>query len=101
MRYLTGKPIRKPQKTNDQMESQDEPSIEKSSEMNKNGEDLPVSESYPDLTPLNRTTYSRRIGLVIVLLALAASSWFCFIGPGSTLLENNLQKLKWRTQNLI
>ena len=94
MRYLTGKFVRKPQNLkNNKLGTQNDSPKNLSSEKAKDGEDLFRSELYPDYSPLNRPAYIRRIGLLLVLFALAASSWFCFIGPGSSVLENNLQKM--------
>jgi hypothetical protein len=92
MRYLTGKFERKPKK-----QSLPSPGAQyrpiKDSNSSDSGEDLFRSELYPDNLPLRRPTIARRVGLILVILAFVASSWFCFLGPGSSILETNLRKL--------
>jgi len=80
MSYLSGK-------------KQNQNKNNKASESDSVGEELIQSELFPDPSILSRPAYVRRITLAIVLLVFAASSWFCFIGPGATTLEANLRRL--------
>jgi len=51
------------------------------------------SQPFPEETLLNRPGVQRIIALVVVLLVMAGSTWFCFIGPGGPTLEANLKRL--------
>lgn len=94
MRFLTGKFVRKqPNKDNNLSGSRVSPTHDQPYKTKDNGDKLLHTELYPDDSPLQQPAYVRRIGLVLVLLTLAASSWFCFLGPGASILETNLQKL--------
>ena len=94
MRYLTGKFIRKPERPEGKpFGSQDNPSPDRQNGIDQSSDDLLRAELYPEVSPLQRPALARRVGLLLVLLAITASSWFCFLGPGSSMLESSLQKL--------
>ena len=51
------------------------------------------SEITPEFTLFSHPSAQRTIVLIFVLLALMGSSWFCFLGPGASLLETSLNRL--------
>jgi hypothetical protein len=96
MRNLTGKYTRKrSEKKADPRRDEPNQNLTSGSKSSGNLHDdlLARSEAYPDQTWYNRPGTTRTLGLILVIIAIITSIWFCFIGPGSADLESNLRRL--------
>jgi hypothetical protein len=100
MRNLTGKFSRKPSGTASMIsrDHNQDGAVENVFSPDLLGEDVFArSEIFPENSPYRLPATQRIIWLSLIVIILATSSWFCFIGPGAPIIKDYLENSAGRT----